>query len=104
MSKGSKAQRVMGGEKKKPTAKSGKKKPVHRMNIRRAANGGFIVEHHAKPDPSDPMGGQEMEEHQVGDVDQLQQHVADNMGDQPDAEQEPAAAPAAPAAAPVQGQ
>lgn len=104
MSKGSKAARVMGGEKKKSAGKSGKK-PVHRMEIRRASSGGYVVTHHSKPDPSDPMGGQEPEEHVVGDVGQLQSHVADAMGDQPDAEQqEPAAVPAAPAAAPVQGQ
>jgi hypothetical protein len=89
----------MGGEKKKGKSKSGKKS-VHRMNIRRAANGGFIVEHHMKPDPKDPMSGSDMEEHQVGDVDQLQQHVADHMGDQPEAEQEQ---PAAPPVAAAQG-
>lgn len=101
MSKGTKAQRVMGGEKKKASGKSGKKKPVHRMEIRRANSGGYVVTHHAKPDPNDPMG-QDPEEHVVGDVGQLQAHVADNMGDQPEAEQAPE--PAAPAAAPAPAQ
>lgn len=99
--KGSKAARVMGGESKKSEKKSGKKKPVHKMDIRRASSGGYIVTHHSKPDPESMMNSQEPEEHAVPDVAQLQQHVAENMGDQPEAEQ---AAPAPAAPAPVQGQ
>lgn len=87
----SRAHSVLGGHKKK---KGGKSK-VHKMEIRHAANGGFIVEHKRKPsDMQDP------EEHQIGDMDQLKQHVEDNMGQQPDAEEPGEQAEAAPAAAP----
>jgi hypothetical protein len=77
-----------GGDKKKSSSKSGK---VHEMHIRRAHSGGFIVKHHHEPDPESGASAPS-EEHVVGDVDQLQQHVADNMGDQPGAEE--ASAPA----------
>jgi hypothetical protein len=72
----------MGGGK-----KSGKKseshgdKP-HEIHIKRAHGGGFVVTHHKK---KSPMDGSEPETHVVPDADQLQQHVQDNLGDQPPA-------------------
>ncbi len=100
----------MGGSK-KSKSKSGKK--PHSMHIRRGKSGGFIVEHHHMPD-EDGMTAP-TEEHVVPDLQALQDHVAENMGDQGAAPQSPdpnaqaqsaapaEAAPAAPAAAPAQG-
>src|SRR5690348_14733581 len=77
---GGRAERAMASEKKKESKSTSKKHKVHRMEIRHAANGGFIVEHKHKPEPGE-MTMPEPEEHQVPDVAALQQHVADNMGD-----------------------
>lgn len=73
---------AMGGGKKSKSKPSKKKggKHVHEMHIRHAHNGGYIVKHNFKPQPG--AGGgmpQEPEEHQVPDMDTLQQHVGDNM-------------------------
>ena len=76
--------------------KKGSKKP-HVIHIRRAANGGFIVEHEYKKGDGDGDEPPDNEEHQVNNIDELQQHIADNMGDQ-----EPAAAPAGAPAGPVE--
>jgi hypothetical protein len=95
---GSRAVRAMGSEKKEK-GKSSKKSKIHRMEIRHAASGGYIVTHHQKPAADSMLGGaQEPEEHAVPDVAALQQHVAANMGDGAPA---PAAPPAE--AAPAQG-
>lgn len=96
MSVGKSAMKAMAGEKKKESKPVAKKHKVHKMEIRHAANGGFIVEHKHAPSAESMMtsGPQEPEEHQIPDVAALQQHVADNMGDGQPA---PAAPPAAPA-------
>jgi|SRR5580693_8034238 hypothetical protein len=87
---------AMGGAKKHPkTPKSKKKSKVHEMHIRHAANGGYIVKHDMEKSNAD-MPGDNSEEHQIGDMAELQQHVGDNM-QQPG--QEAAAAAPAPAAA-----
>ncbi len=74
----------MGGGKKseKSEKKSSGEKP-HEMHIKRAHGGGYIVKHHPKRKPG--QMDDEATEHVVPDADQLQQHVADNMGDQPPA-------------------
>jgi hypothetical protein len=82
---------TMGGSKKAKKKSKGKKKSVKEMHIRHAANGGYIVKHDLEKD----SGGmpQEAEEHQVGDMNELQDHVADHMAEQPQAAQaQPAAA------------
>lgn len=97
---GGRAMRAMAGSEKKEKSKSSKK--VHKMEIRHAANGGYIVEHKHKPSPESMMSQQEPEEHQIPDVAALQQHVADNMGDSAPAEAPQGAAPAE--AAPAQAE
>jgi hypothetical protein len=66
----------MGG--KKSSKKSGKK--PHSIHIRRGKSGGFIATHHHQADD----GGQapEPEDHVVPDLQSLQSHIAENMGDQ----------------------
>lgn len=96
--KGSRAKAVLGGAHEK-TKKAGSKSghPVHEIRARRAASGGFIVEHHFKHDGAEPH--QPMEEHQVSDLDQLKQHMEEHMGDQPDGDAGPGGDPEAAAAA-----
>lgn len=79
------AKNVLGGKSKK------KKKPVHRMNIRHAASGGYIAEHQFKPSMNGPA--QEPEEHAIPDMDALKAHVEQHMAEPPE-EAEPQAAPA----------
>jgi len=70
---------VMGGKKSK--SKGGASKKPHKMHIRHAANGGYIVEHHHKPDATAALGGgaPDMEEHAVPDIGALQDHVGEHM-------------------------
>lgn len=94
----SRAKSVMGG-KKSSSKKSGHR--PHHIEIHRGKSGGFIVHHHFKSDAGEMP--QESEQHVVPDMNSLQSHVADNMGDQGPAPA-PAAAPAAatgPAAGPA---
>lgn len=90
----------MGGS--KPKSKSSSKKP-HEIHVKRAHGGGFIAKHHHKSKPGEDQ--QEPEEHVVPDMDALQQHLQDNLGDQPAAgmppQGAPAPAPQAQAAAPA---
>ena len=101
MAKESRATAGMGGGKKSgKSGKSGSKgKHPHSIHIKRGASGGFIVTHHHKAKEGEQA--QEPEDHVVPDMDQLQQHLAENMGDQPDqgAEPSPEAAPPAQAQA-----
>lgn len=95
---------AMGGSKKESGSKSKSKSgKVHRMHIRRSANGGFIAEHHFKAEKGKEADVQEPEEHQVSDIDQLKQHLEEHMGDQEAAPQAAPAGPPAPAAAPMPG-
>lgn len=82
---------VMSGSKPKPKTKKKKagKKPVHEMNIRHAANGGFIAKHSFKPSPED--AAPQDEEHAIPDMDALHQHMDDHMSMPP-----PAAPPVSP--------
>lgn len=88
-----------GGKSKKSESKSGGEKP-HEIHIKRAHGGGFVVTHHRKHKMG--MDDGEPETHVVPDADQLQQHVSDNMGDQPPAGT-PMPDPNAQAATPPQG-
>lgn len=76
---------ALGGKKKKKKkskkSKGSGKKP-HTMHIRRAANGGYIATHDFKGDAGSPAP--ESEDHALGSIDELKDHVADNMGDQQD--------------------
>lgn len=72
-------------------SKSGGK--PHSIHVRRGHSGGFVATHHHKPDADGQM--QEPEEHVIPDMGSLQDHMAQNMGDQPPA---PAAPPPDPAA------
>jgi hypothetical protein len=73
---------VMGGSK-KPKKKKSKKKPVHEMRIRHAANGGYIAKHSFKSRPG--QAPEEDEEHAIPDVNSLQEHVGDHMATPPPA-------------------
>ena len=88
---GSRAKSAMSRGKSK-SSKSGKK--PHSMHIRRAHSGGFVTEHHFKPDEEGITPPSE--EHVQPDLDSLLSHVSQNMGDQGAA---PAPSPDASAAA-----
>lgn len=80
----SRAHSVLGGKSK--SASKGKK--PHSIHVRRGKSGGYIAEHHFKADsPDQPIP--ESEEHVLPDLEALQSHMADNMGDQPDQEAQP---------------
>lgn len=64
----------------------------HSIHARRAHSGGFIATHHHKAGADGSMP--EPEEHVLPDMESLQAHMAQNMGDQP-----PAPAPQPPDAA-----
>ena len=81
----------MGGGK-KSSKKSGKK--PHSIHVRRGKSGGFIAEHHFKSSSPEEMAP-ETEEHVLPDVQALQAHMADHMGDQPDQQAESAPPPQA---------
>lgn len=92
----SRSKSTLGGKKSKSS------KP-HSIHVRRGHSGGFVATHHHK-------GGagsmDEPEEHVLPDIAALQQHMQDNMGDQPAAappQGAPAGGPpmAAPAGAPA---
>lgn len=73
----SRAHSVLGGKSKS------KGKHPHSIHVRRGKSGGYIAEHHFKAEsPDQPTP--ESEEHVLPDLDALQAHMADNMGDQPD--------------------
>lgn len=93
----------MGG--KKTSSKKSGKKP-HHLEIHRGKSGGFIVHHHFKNDAGEMP--EEPEQHVVPDLNSLQSHIADNMGDQgpaptpsPDVSQGQPAPAAGPAPAPA---
>lgn len=75
---------AMGGSKKSKSKPSKKKagKHLHEMHIRHSANGGYIAKHIAKPQPG---GGPQPDpqEHTLGDMNDLTQHVQDNMQQPP---------------------
>lgn len=86
--KESRAKAVMSGGKKKSKKKSkskGGKHHVHKMHIRHAANGGYIVEHEALPSTDGSPQGPNPE-HALPDMESLQAHVGENM--QPPQQQE----------------
>jgi hypothetical protein len=86
------------GGPKKATKKTGKKRTVHKMHIRRTANGGYIAEHEFKSEPgATPV---ENEEHHVPDLNTLQAHVGEYMASPREEEEETKETP--PAAAPGQ--
>jgi hypothetical protein len=102
MAKESRSTAGMGGSKKsssKSESKKSSKKHVHKMEIRRGASGGYIATHHSKPKPGEMAD--EPEEHVLPDMNQLQQHLSENMGDQPDQQAQPAPQGGAPAAGPA---
>lgn len=76
------------------------------MHIKRGKSGGFIVSHHHAPDETGAM--QEPDDHVIPDMQALQSHVADNMGDQgpappPSPDMSQAAGPGAGAPPPTPG-
>lgn len=91
--KASRGKAAMGGGSK--GKHKGGKHP-HKIHVRRGKSGGFIAEHHFPPGEDGQM--QEPEEHVLPDMQSLQAHMADNMGDQ-GASQPPSAPPAAGASA-----
>ena len=73
----SRSKSTLGGKKSKSS------KP-HSIHVRRGHSGGFVATHHSKGADSEP------EEHVLPDLQSLQDHMSQNMGDQPPA---PAAPP-----------
>lgn len=96
---------VMSSKKKKSSKKSKKSskksKAPHRMHIRGAANGGYIVEHEFPPSKSGSAEPpQPSEEHQIPDLDSLKDHIeehAANMGGNADEDEGGEGAAPAPA-------
>lgn len=78
------AKEVLGGHKKSDK----KKKRVHKMHVRRAANKGYIAEHHFQPEEGEDgvMGAvPETEEHVIPNLEAMKSHFAEHM---PEEEQE----------------
>lgn len=72
-----------------------KKRKVHRMELRHAANGGYIATHHYKSDGGpEPMP--EPEDHALMDIDQLHSHMDEHMSPEEEAAPEPEQPPMAP--------
>ena len=95
----------MGGGAKSKSSKSKSHRP-HSLHVKRGKSGGFIVTHHHAP--ADDGTQEPDEDHVVGSMDDLHQHMDDAMGDQgpaPSAAPEPVAqaAPAQAAPAPQPG-
>lgn len=100
--KASRANAGMGGSKSEKKSKKSSSKKPHSIHIRRGASGGFIAEHHHKAKSGEMTP--EAEEHVLPDMDQLQQHIGENMSDQPEQEAQPEPQGAGQAqAAPPQG-
>ena len=93
----SRAHSVLGGKSKSAS----KGKHPHSIHVRRGKSGGFIVTHHHAPDEDGTTP--EPEDHVVPDLDSLQSHMAENMGDQGPAPAPTPPPPDAGAAAPPTG-
>lgn len=74
------------------------KRHVHKMEIERGAHGGYVVHHHMKGGEKEHEG-ERTGPHVIPSHEDLQDHVADTMGDQPDAGAGQAPGGADPAAA-----
>lgn len=101
--KSSRVRSAMGGKKK--SGKGGKKsssRPPHKMHIRRSKNKGFIVEHEYKRKPDEAMPP-DNDEHTVGDIDELKDHVGQQMGMDEEEQPVPGTPQSMPAAAPPRG-
>src|SRR5271170_6333265 len=85
----SRGKAALGGSRR---SKPSGKKP-HSIHVRRGKSGGFIATHHHKPDETGATP--EPEDHVIPDLAGLQNHMADQMGDQ-----SAAPAPAPPQAGP----
>jgi hypothetical protein len=83
---------ALGKDKKgKKDSKKDKKKNVHRIHVRRSANGGYIAENeHAPVDGQEGQIGQTppSEEHTYPDLAGLQGHIAEHMGPEEQEEQQ----------------
>lgn len=73
----------MGGSKPKSKSSSKSHSKPHSIHVKRAHGGGFIATHHTKSKPGEDI--QEPQEHVLSDMNQLGQHMQDNLGDQPPA-------------------
>lgn len=75
------------------------KGPVKHIHIRKADNGGFIVQNDHEPDGDETQGGSS--EQAIANMDQLHQHLDASMGDHPAMPPVPDPAAAPPAAGPA---
>jgi len=86
---------ALGGKKKTKSRSKGKgksgKRAVHKLHIRHSKNGGYIAEHEFND-------GSPSEEHTIGDLDELKQHIDDHMAQGPEESQPPALPGAMPGA------
>lgn len=75
MAENTRSKAGMGG--KKSSKKSGKK--PHSIHVKRGKSGGFIATHHHQAEDGQAP---EPEDHVIPDLQSLQSHMAENMGDQ----------------------
>jgi len=89
----SRAGAAMSGEdkaKSKPKKAAKKKsRKVHRMEIKRAANGGYIATHHFKQEPGEVGPAPESEDNALSDMNQLHDHLDEHMGPEDEAAEGP---------------
>jgi hypothetical protein len=83
----SRSSSVLGGKSKSKSSGKSKGGKPHSIHVRRGKSGGFVAQHHFKGDENGAV--QEPEEHVLGSMDDLQNHMQENMGDQPPAPQAP---------------
>lgn len=68
-----------------------KKKRVHKMHVRRAANKGYIAEHHFAPEEDEqgsPIPAGEPEEHVLPNLAMMQQHFGEHMPEEQEESEE----------------
>lgn len=87
--KKTRGQSALGGKKKaKSKSSKGRAKKPHKMTLRRAHDGSYIIEHHHKATDKEAP---EVDEHTAPDMDGLLSHIKDHMaGPEEEEEQEPA--------------
>lgn len=77
--KESRVKHTMGG-KSKPKKRKKKSAGVHRMEIRHAANGGYIATHKGLEDQAE---GEQPEEHPLENIDSLHSHIDEHLAQPP---------------------
>lgn len=89
------AKSVMGSSKKKSSKKKKKSsgKKIHSMRVRHTSNGRYSVDHFDTPEAE--SANMPSETHGINDMDELQEHMAQNMQPQEQGEEQAEAQPQA---------